>query len=307
MMKQEKFSPNNKLLTIFLVMIVLLGALTAVTFFRLTKIDTVTLSGEIGRLEEALEERKARVDSALRKSNDIHDASSELANKFKEAVSIRCSNASKPKFCYYHAAIAFNEPNFCPLARISGLKNGCFSELALTNNNKQLCQKISDEQEKTSCIAATTDNTELCKTLSDDLQQIQCFYDVASVQGKVEACRNLPNDVDYNRRICFSKMARDRKNPAYCEEICKKPVSPQRCNQSEDLWKGGCYMKLGIVTQNSEYCYKTFTNAQKYYCLAVVEKDPALCKNILGSQYHYNCKAITEADKPIDYEDLFGP
>ena len=110
-------------------------------------------------------------------------------------------------------------------------KGFCYSEIAIANNNLELCKKAGSYADN--CIseveAGKTANTEklieICNAVSDEFDREMCFENTAIFMKKVELCKYSGSpgfcieDVDVNKDIEMSKLitvCEGHSDEAYC-------------------------------------------------------------------------------------------
>jgi hypothetical protein len=307
---QTYSSKKNNGLIIFLTSLIIFIISVGVSYFLYKNI-----AHDFELINIELESASTKISSLTSSANQFNLLSSELLlsisnseMSFKDKVAHACSSVENSTFCYYKAGVVFEDPDLCSLAGGANLKDECYMNIALENKNADVCNSINKSDNKIRCLAATNNDPDLCQQITDTLQQTYCIQDTASTQQAAEACTMLPYDNDYNRNICYSKIARINKDVSYCDIICDEPVDENRCESSRVSWRDSCYMKVGIVSVDESICSQISNNDEKNYCYALTKMDSSYCEKILlDESYKYNCDIITKSNEPVDFETLFGP
>jgi hypothetical protein len=298
------------------------------TYLIITASFTVVISAVLLALSLNSSDIEANITSSLENSEQIGDEVSVLSaeitaaqskvtsmkQKFKQRMLSACkSKQGAGDHCYWGVATAYNDSSICESVTTNSLKDSCFSLIATDKQDASLCEKVERKDNVITCRAAVTGSVSLCEKIDDTLSQTQCVNEVAKTQKDVGVCTNLPNDNDYNRRICLTKAAVENTDPALCEQICENPSPTETnsdaatCETAKDAWRDSCFMKVGIVSSTESVCEKVYASDKRNYCLGLVKEDISYCSNITSNEsYAYNCDAILNSDETTDYKTLFG-
>jgi len=145
-----------------------------------------------------------------------------------------------------------NKPEEC-------VGSSCIEELAIRNNDAELCKKITNESGRGSCmkkIAFNTDNVDLCGKISDRYERGNCYLFFGKKfgqKGDIKLCeRFFHEEVAY--RACRKEVAVQTGNVELCGEdkncikqFAIRTKNPEICKLlPPDFWQDKCYDELGI-------------------------------------------------------------
>jgi len=174
------------------------------------------------------------------------------------------------EYCYSYYSIMTGDPEGCEETTEIGLRDDCFAQVALTNKDASLCDRIkAGYSECYVSIGIDTNNAAYCE--KGNFEQEQCFK--AAKSGKYTDCAE-----GYQRKICNDAVT------AKDESVCEEMVD----------FRGYCYSAVAINTSNQTLCNKLPTNERKDSCffrISLNKNNHALCENILSVELRDNCVA----------------
>ena len=141
---------------------------------------------------------------------------------------------------YVDAVIEEKDPSVCEKA--IGHENICYKEVAISLNDSEICEEI-DEFLKFECLAIINKDENFCKEIKD-LGRANCLHEIAVL----------------------------KEDPSICEEIAWE-------NRKGSLGDR-CFYDLAILKNDAELCEKVLFSYDNTMCLAIVNRDRSLCKNL---------------------------
>ena len=96
--------------------------------------------------------------------------------------------------------IAFieNKPELCE--NLIRWRDWCYQDYAMNKQDKELCEKIKNEDKKKSCLGVTTSNVELCKDINER-DKFPCIVNLAEFTGNKALCELL-----VDKEACYKDL-----------------------------------------------------------------------------------------------------
>lgn len=110
-----------------------------------------------------------------------------------------CSKANNTNNCYLFSAINLNKANICLNINENFIKNNCYKNLALKNQNISICKYTENSDKCIFQIAIEKKDFNICKFTED---KIRCVYSYAIIEKNSTIC-NLSGKF---RKTCLDKL-----------------------------------------------------------------------------------------------------
>ncbi len=165
--------------------------------------------------------------------------------------------------CYVQQAVEANNVELCNNPKISDEKSisYCEQEIAVLNNDSNICEPIKHEIWKSLCfrkIGLATNDYNLCFKSSFEKDSVECFYEVAQATLDIKPCYFIANFFD--RDLCVEDVAIKTKDLSICELFGDREHKRAQC----------------------------ITN------VAFFNKDISICENLEEGDFKVNCLAQFE-------------
>ncbi len=265
-----------------------------------------------------------------------------------------CERTSSPDSCYLETVEYKKDASLCekfwPVGNCTeseysysdnmycyqqqGLREGCYSALAIDTNNINLCGKIENHISNTACRAGVRKDESICEEENEHRARDICYLAVALVKKDLSICDNIHEKWSFapiNKDVCYDSVIAAKGDLIYCEERSyDSDFKRERCYKGifesiikEAIMKNSASVCERIKDQKIDnhtvdLCYRVFEGADYYatFCmdyrsacyhnLAILNKNPSLCSKIVSEgEYAYeewNCYetvAILKQDKSI--------
>ncbi|MDD5145603.1 MAG: hypothetical protein PHF44_02075 [Candidatus Pacebacteria bacterium] len=144
-----------------------------------------------------------------------------------------------------------------------------------------LCEKITSNEEKFTCLAIIKNDKKICDNINDSDEKNYCDLKLDEVAGLSPAlCEQREG---YLKQECYATLAINEKDPSFCGKI------------DDGVDKDLCFYNVAVEAENKTFCER-IADENFYYMescfMAVAEKngDFATCDEIADSQKKKSCK-----------------
>lgn len=145
-------------------------------------------------------------------------------------------------------------------ANNSGIPDACYLEIALKEESKETCEKISSADSKNTCLAIIAKDAALCEKISINALKDGCIFSVATAKSDTSLCDNLSEEskkASSQDKLCKATITLETK---YCDEI------RTYLGIGESEMKGACYAFIVEKKKDPSICETIPDNDAKEYC-----------------------------------------
>ena len=164
--------------------------------------------------------------------------------------------------CYIGAAFVQKDRDVCTKTKADFCYPRFDTLLAITENNTDACDKISNNALCYAVMAAESKKTDLCNQLDKTEDKNACYIYLSRAIGSTEPCKQIQAAQDTKNLDVL-----DYKTLCYLE--ANKTIKDVKiCDQMDDkfkFYKDMCYAYLAFELNNAELCKKTEGDSYSYY------------------------------------------
>ena len=185
----------------------------------------------------------------------------------------RVYDDSSRDWCYRAVARVAKDSDICSRITDRGGIDQCYIDLAIKNRDRDLCDRISEQNDINWCYATLKGDGAYCRNIQDNEgQKAECLAITAADTG---ACDGI-ND-QWRKTDCYRELAITKKDTPACDKIDA---------DDERAW---CKTLVAIIRTDHTICLGIGEQEHKARCIAVVNKDPAVCDEITDKAMRDNC------------------
>jgi hypothetical protein len=156
--------------------------------------------------------------------------------------------------CIQDVAVHENDPNTCDLIDKEGIRNGCFSILAVVQNNITLCDNVSDSSkckyDVFDSMAAKNKDISICDKHEEKWRKDACKVDIVIRKNPDMFNKSVCAELDLSRDFYKSRCESAISNWENYSGPCKKDEDPIRCYLSENRYKGLNHLDPSLCANN---------------------------------------------------------
>jgi hypothetical protein len=324
---------NHKSIFVLLFLIVIIQFIILSVFFR----PIIALSNDVAMSnisQESADYRMSTISVETRALSESMDSlSDDLIQKLESAIILR-------------NAVLENNISYCDdiISNDVQMHNHCIQAFAIKNDDVSTCDKViggtttiigkSFEEEKDSCIlelARASNEGSLCNLMSNDKNRVSCInvlvammmcqnstykdecYNNKALEYEQEAvCSNINSKSTLSTSMGDGKWTKISMRDNCIEAVAEKKVDLESCNEIKQTYvKDSCYREIAYRTNNSKICDSIITPEWKDVCysltkecdkivdqedidwcykyIALDTKDDSYCERIVGSLRKDDC------------------
>lgn len=195
-------------------------------------------------------------------------------NLYKSYIVNNCNKLSSSRFqidCYSNMALKNNNPDICKEISDISNRHECYVNIALSKNDESFCNKTGVFVSPicyTTVIANRND-----ESLCDKGESIRDIC-IALIKENPQLCLNI-NRTMSTKSDCLSLIAQKKENISVCDILNNETLSPLSdltINYSID----SCYDEYAMKKLESKLCRTDIC----YWYVAIFRNDPLLCGNL---------------------------
>ncbi len=216
----------------------------------------------------------------------LQDAQGNLDAETSTCIKLKKTNLGEAYECITKVALKRDDLKICDLHTESANRDSCFAQMAITQKNSTICDKIpsggyepnySVNPYKDSCyyfVAKEMQSPVPCAKIIGDKKEL-CYLETAILAEDYSACGKVTNA--HQKTYCFSQIAAGTGNLTVCEKLGLEFND----NFSRKVFTGNCYEELAKAKKDPSICEKIELDRDLcYQKVALSKKDEGLCAKV---------------------------